>query len=603
MALFGGGAGLVGGATVRLFLDDSNFKGKLAAAEAETKAASGTMSKFGGVAKQAFLIGGVAAGAFAVSSIKAFMESEEVMAQFNNTLSMMPKLAGETAQAFQEQATALQALTGYQDEEIISADNVLARFKLTGDEIRSAIPVILDYARAMHTDVPTAAGVVGKALLGNTRALKAVGIEFTATGNTAKDFDTILGKLQGKVGGAAEAFGGTMAGQLEIAKAKFNDAQEAVGKALIPALTKLLGVITPLIPAVSFLADNLLVLVGAFAGLKLLTPLIAGFKALNFAMSGLTTASAGLPLLVQSVAGLSAGSLAGGILLLAAAFTDLGFAIGAFINDPMSKLEQKVDAASGSTEKWAKLTEESASAGRFAGAKVQALGEDYLETAAVTQVAADKQRALAYNFYQSGRAAQDTEGAVSDLADAHTGLLGPLGGAIQKMFLARQHAEDLADAEEHAAQAAENMARKQDILAGGLLGVLAAGQQVAEDHREIAKLQDAGKTHTQAYFEAVQHGVGDYLALKSATAAYNADADHTAHANELVKATLQNAGAQMGATQGDIGGLVGSFGGLRGQVATANAELARANALIAGLHDKDVKITVTTEYRTIKNAF
>ena len=238
MASFGGfGGGVVGGAVVKLVLDDSQFKSGLAAAKGETEAASSTMGKFGGAAKTAFTIAATGAVLFGKSSVQAFMESQKVTAELANTIAQMPQLAGETTQAFQEQATALQNLTGYQDEEILSADNVLARFKLTGDQIRKAIPIVLDYARATGTDVASAAQNIGKALLGNTRALKTVGIEFTATGNTARDFNTILGDLQAKIGGTASTFGKTMAGQLEIAKAKIDDLQEAIGGGLAPVLT------------------------------------------------------------------------------------------------------------------------------------------------------------------------------------------------------------------------------------------------------------------------------------------------------------------------------------------------------------------------------
>jgi hypothetical protein len=239
MALFGGG--VVGGATVKLFLDDSQFKSHLAMAEGETRAASGTMGKFATAAKAAFAVAGVAVAAFAVQSLKAFMHSEEVMGQFQVTLSHMPQLAGETTQAFEDQAHALQNLTGYQDEEIISADTILARFKLTGEQIREVIPTVLDFARASGRDVPAAAEAIGKALLGNTRALKDVGIEFTRTGDTAKDFNSILDLMQSKVAGSAEEFGTTLAGKMEIANAKLDDFKESVGAFIGSELLLLTG--------------------------------------------------------------------------------------------------------------------------------------------------------------------------------------------------------------------------------------------------------------------------------------------------------------------------------------------------------------------------
>ncbi|HXJ66095.1 MAG TPA: hypothetical protein VNN79_20225, partial [Actinomycetota bacterium] len=230
MGLFGGAlGGVVGGATVKLFLDKSQFEAGLAQARGETEAGATTMGKFSGAAKAAFATAGVAVVAFGASSVKAFMESQQVTAEFQNTLSQMPKLAGQTTDAFQAQATALEHLTGFQDEEVLSADNVLARFSLTADQMKQAIPIVLDYARATGQDATSAAQSIGKALLGNTRALKTVGIDYKVTGNAATDFSNILGALNNKVGGTANTFGKTLAGQIEIAKAKLDDFKETVG--------------------------------------------------------------------------------------------------------------------------------------------------------------------------------------------------------------------------------------------------------------------------------------------------------------------------------------------------------------------------------------
>src|SRR6266540_5512646 len=108
MALLGGlGGGIVGGATVRLLLDDRQFKAGLADAEAQTKAASGGMSKFGGAAKAAFLVGGVAAAAFGVASVKAFEDSARVQAQTEAVLKSTGAQAGVTAQQVQDYAKTL----------------------------------------------------------------------------------------------------------------------------------------------------------------------------------------------------------------------------------------------------------------------------------------------------------------------------------------------------------------------------------------------------------------------------------------------------------------------------------------------------------------
>ena len=46
---------------------------------------------------------------------------------------------------------------------------------------------LLDCANATSKDVPSAAQDVGKALLGNAKALKNIGISYKSTGDSTKD--------------------------------------------------------------------------------------------------------------------------------------------------------------------------------------------------------------------------------------------------------------------------------------------------------------------------------------------------------------------------------------------------------------------------------
>src|SRR6266540_7113378 len=166
----------------------TEFQSGMAKAEAST-------SKFATVAKVGLAIAAVAAVKFVADSVQAYNEHEEALLKLQTTISNSPKLVGASTKAFEDQATSLQNLTGFQDEEVLKADAVIGRFGLTADQLQKVNPLILDYARATGQDAAVAAGSLGKALLGNTRALKAIGISFTATGKTGKDFDDILGLL------------------------------------------------------------------------------------------------------------------------------------------------------------------------------------------------------------------------------------------------------------------------------------------------------------------------------------------------------------------------------------------------------------------------
>ncbi len=244
--------GAIGSATVQLYLDDKTYKASLASAEASTKAGQRRIQKSytdlkasAGIALAALAAGVVA---FGKASVEAAIESERVLSQ------LQVQVGANTA-AYEEQATALQALTGVSDESIISAQTLLSRFELTEEQVRSAIPVILDYAQAMGVSVETAASSVGRALLGNARALKSVGIDYTATGDRAADFTTVLEALTQKVGGSAEAFGKTAAGQMAIFAQQLDELKETLGAALIPILVDTVETLGDVVEAFHAAAD------------------------------------------------------------------------------------------------------------------------------------------------------------------------------------------------------------------------------------------------------------------------------------------------------------------------------------------------------------
>lgn len=276
----GGGVGSIGRASVDLVLNAQQYNAALAGAEVETAAATKSMQAaqtgLSKAATTAWTVAGIAVAAFVASSVKAAIDAEQVLAKLNAAVD------GTTA-AYQAQATALQDVTGFQDELILSADTVLTRFKLTEDQIQQAIPTILDYARATGKDVPDAAKAVGKALIGNTRALKEVGITFTATGRRGEDFAAILDLLNAKVGGTAEAFGKTTAGQLAIANARFDDVKETIGAELLPVIVELTQIGADLAEVIGpILVDAL------DAAVKAIQPAIDGMVALSDAVNSLT---------------------------------------------------------------------------------------------------------------------------------------------------------------------------------------------------------------------------------------------------------------------------------------------------------------------------
>jgi hypothetical protein len=201
-----------------------------------------TSKKFN-VLKTAAIGAGIAAAGLAVKfgkdSIKAFAEAEEAQKRLQDAFERFPNIADTNIGRLRDLNTALQKKTKFDDDALASGQAVLAQFKVTGKQLEELTPLVADYASRTGKDIPRAAQDVGKALLGNAKALKNIGIKYQATGNAALDTSNIIGILRKQVGGFAEKEGQTAAGKAAILKNQFGELQETVGSKLVPALSKL----------------------------------------------------------------------------------------------------------------------------------------------------------------------------------------------------------------------------------------------------------------------------------------------------------------------------------------------------------------------------
>ncbi|GAA1787863.1 hypothetical protein [Agromyces lapidis] len=203
--------------------------------------------KFSGVAKGIGMAAAagiaaltVAATAFAVESVKAFAEAEEQQRKLEDAFERFPALADTNIEAIRRMNSALAKKTRFDDDAIAVGQAQLAQYGLTGEQLKDLTPLLLDYAARTGKDLPTAAGDLGKALLGQGRALKDIGIDFKDTGTVAGNLAQLVAGLGSQVSGFAEKDAATAAGQLEILRNRFGEIQEKIGEALMPALGKLM---------------------------------------------------------------------------------------------------------------------------------------------------------------------------------------------------------------------------------------------------------------------------------------------------------------------------------------------------------------------------
>ena len=179
----------------------------------------------------------VAVTAFSIDSIKAFAEAETAQARLSFAFEKFPTLAGGNIQALRDLDTQLQKTTRFEDDATAAAQGTLAMYDLTADQITELTPLLLDYAAATGKTAQDAAEDLGKAILGQGRALKAIGLNFKDAGSQTENYTQLVGGLRSQVQGFAEKDAQTVSGRLDILNNQFNDIQEKWGAAFAPALT------------------------------------------------------------------------------------------------------------------------------------------------------------------------------------------------------------------------------------------------------------------------------------------------------------------------------------------------------------------------------
>ena len=199
-----------------------------------------TRTKFASMAG-AFAGGALAVGAvrFGKDSVRAFTEAQQAQERLTFAFAKFPKTADVNIDALRDYNSNLARVTKYDDDAIASGQAVMAQFGLTGKQLQASTPLLLDYAAATGKELPDAAETLGRAMMGNARALKAIGINYKSTGDSAKDFTNIQALVSAKVGGFAAKEGKTAAGQLAILENQFGEVKEQVGSQLLPVLTTL----------------------------------------------------------------------------------------------------------------------------------------------------------------------------------------------------------------------------------------------------------------------------------------------------------------------------------------------------------------------------
>lgn len=184
-----------------------------------------------------------------IASLKALIdniiEAQAATAQLDNAFRATGRGLGLTHQRLDDLASSLQETTVVSDDLVKKAESILLTFtKVRGDAFERTIKSATDLSARLGVDLVSATRLLGKALQDPERGLTQLrksGVSFNETqtelikkfidtGQTAKAQAVILGEVEKRFKGSAEAARNTLGGALEGLKNSFGDLFEGTQK-------------------------------------------------------------------------------------------------------------------------------------------------------------------------------------------------------------------------------------------------------------------------------------------------------------------------------------------------------------------------------------
>lgn len=249
---------LIGSLAVSLGLETAAFNRGAAEAETRMGKLQQRLGKIGegitraGVGLTASITAPFAA--LVASSIPAALESRQALGQVEAANRSMGQAAGFSTEQLQEQAAALQALSTFDDDEILAkvTANLLTFGNVSGEVFARAQQAAVDMSARLGSDLQGSALMLGKALndpIKGLSALSRVGVSFTkqqqdqikamvAAGDTAGAQAVMLAELERQFKGSAKAM--RDADPSSEMRNNWAALQETIGELALQALPPLL---------------------------------------------------------------------------------------------------------------------------------------------------------------------------------------------------------------------------------------------------------------------------------------------------------------------------------------------------------------------------
>lgn len=177
-----------------------------------------------------------AVSAVVIKSIAEYREAEESSNRLTQAMVNQGLYSKDLKESYEAQAAALQKLTTFGDDEIISAQASLQSYLGQTQVSKELTQATLDLAAAKKIDLASAAEMVGKSIGTTTNALGRHGIEVDATASKTEKLSQVINGInknwEGQAAAAAQGLGG-----MEQLKHIIGDLFETIGGRLAPVIT------------------------------------------------------------------------------------------------------------------------------------------------------------------------------------------------------------------------------------------------------------------------------------------------------------------------------------------------------------------------------
>ncbi len=188
-----------------------------------------------GLANTAKYVGAGLVG-FGALAVASFREQEEATNKLSQAMINQGIYSADLVKKYEEQASALQALTTFGDEQIIDAQATLQAYIGQREVTKELTLATMNLAAAKKIDLSSAAEMVAKSVGTSTNALARQGIELKDNLTTSERLTSVVEQLNSKFSGQAQAAASGLGSLLQMKNA-LSDFMELVGERLAPYIS------------------------------------------------------------------------------------------------------------------------------------------------------------------------------------------------------------------------------------------------------------------------------------------------------------------------------------------------------------------------------